>query len=304
MREDDVFFDRERADVLRFGDADLAFDLAFVFDFDFDAARDFEAAFDLDFVADFDFDFDFERDDADFAFDFAFVLDFALELFDRPPVFFVLDFFVLDFFARDDLFALDFFRELADLRRAEVERRRGSAADCSSSPDDSSSEPISFFATPTAAGIATPSAVPATTFCAVDRPSSSSFDMVTSRAPTSRGALRHFASLNASMNFGTIRSRRISGPCVATYLPAASAASSAIGSSTSAAASQLVAAADARMPFDFFAFSFSELPLPFSLERSWSCENALRTAYVAAVVAAAAAAAFSAVLPEPLGSFS
>jgi len=49
--------------------------------------------------------------------------------------------------------------------------------------DSSSSELMSFFATPTAAGIATPSAVPATTFLVVDRPSSSLFDMVTSRDP-------------------------------------------------------------------------------------------------------------------------
>jgi hypothetical protein len=42
--------------------------------------------------------------------------------------------------------------------------------------------------------------------------------MVTSCAPASTRL--YFAAFNASMNFGTIRSRRISGPCVATYLPA------------------------------------------------------------------------------------
>jgi hypothetical protein len=49
-------------------------------------------------------------------------------------------------------------------------------------------------------------------------PSSSSPAMVTSCALASTRL--YFASFNASMNFGTIRSRRISGPCVATYLPA------------------------------------------------------------------------------------
>jgi hypothetical protein len=41
----------------------------------------------------------------------------------------------------------------------------------SSSPSPESPSPISFFATPTAAGIATPNAAPATTLCVVDRPS-------------------------------------------------------------------------------------------------------------------------------------
>jgi len=79
----------------------------------------------------------------------------------------------------------------------------------SSSP---SSELISFFATPTAAGIATPSAVPATTFWVVERPSSSLFAMVTSRGPRLRRCAVYFASLNVSMNFGMIRSRSTSGP--------------------------------------------------------------------------------------------
>jgi hypothetical protein len=96
-------------------------------------------------------------------------------------------------------------REPVDLRELDVFRRvppRPLVLDlppCDAPPDSpsppssdessSSSEPISFRATPTAAGIATPSAVPATTFCVVESPSSSSFDMVTSRTPPLSGAL-------------------------------------------------------------------------------------------------------------------
>src|SRR5439155_13939228 len=111
--------------------------------------------------------------------------------------------------------------------------------------------------------------------------------------------LLYFASLNASMNFGTTRSRITSGPCSARYLPADSAASSAIGTSTSAAASQLLAAAEERIE------DAPERREPFELaSRLWdfpepSCESARRMAYVAAPPAAAAAAAASAVFRLP-----
>jgi len=213
-----------------------------VFDFVFVAER-LELALALDFVEVFVFAFVF---DLAFAFDedFAFAFDFTFELaFD----------FTFDFaFAFDDERPVGL-RPVVDrpLRR-------------SSSSPSSSFEPISFFATPTAAGIATPSAVPATTFCLVDSIWSSSFAM----SPPTRlpEATRCYAaSLNASMNFGMMRSRRISGPCVATYFPAASAASSAIGSRTSDAASQLVAAAEAMRPDPDRFFDFDvpfEVPLP------------------------------------------
>jgi hypothetical protein len=132
----------------------------------------------LDFVFALEVDltlvFDVER----FAFDPDFVFDRALV-------------FVLDFaFAFDDVFDLvldDLPRE--DVFRVELPRPRVDRRPLPSPPPsspESSSELRSFFATPTAAGIATPSAVPATTFLVVDRPSSSSFDMLTSRAPASR----------------------------------------------------------------------------------------------------------------------
>ena len=47
--------------------------------------------------------------------------------------------------------------------------------DVSSFPSSSEESPISFFATPTAAGTATPTAAPATTFFVVDIPSDPSF---------------------------------------------------------------------------------------------------------------------------------
>jgi hypothetical protein len=179
----------------------------------------------------------------------------------------------------------------------------------SSSPP--SPPPRSFFATTAAAGTARPIAVPATTFVGVDSPcsscSSSSFDMVASLgAPAVELgdlARRYFASLNPSMNFGTIRSRTISGPCFARYLPAASAASSAIGSSASAAASQLVAAADASIDGELAPFPFGDEEPPSSRSSPFdlppSCERIRLTAYVAAPVAAAAAAAFNAALATP-----
>ena len=162
----------ERDDVFVF-----AFDLAFVALFDveraveaFDFARDFvvDLVFDFAFVV----DFDLERDEL-FAFDLAFVFVFA---------------FAFDFaFEREPLEREAAFLRAPLFRVLLVRRDAGRCAEpspCSSSP--SSSDPISFLATPTAAGIATPSAVPATTFCVVERPSSSSFDMLTSRAPASR----------------------------------------------------------------------------------------------------------------------
>jgi hypothetical protein len=251
----------------------LVFDLALVFDFAL------LAVFDLDRLAVFDFDFDLV---------FVFAFDLEPDVFERE----------VDFLRAEDV------RELGARRDEPPPRpREEPSSEPSPASSSSSSEPMSFFATPTAAGIATPSAVPATTFCAVDRPSSSSFDMLTSCATAAATRLpRYLASLNASMNFGTIRSRTISGPCVATYLPAAAAASSASGRSTSDAASQLVAAADARMPEPAARFDLDPFDPPLLCDRSSpslsSCASAFRTAIVAAVVAAAAAAAFSAVFPE------
>jgi hypothetical protein len=79
-------------------------------------------------------------------------------------------------------------REAVERARDETRRRVGSAAPDSScapaSSEASSSEspfPISFFATPTAAGIATPIAAPAATFFGVDIPSScSSIELLSS----------------------------------------------------------------------------------------------------------------------------
>jgi len=245
--EDAADFRFEEPVDFRFDDADLRFvdaDFRFV-DADFrfvDADLRFVDA-DLRFDdADFRFveaDFRFE-DEADFRFDAVPLLDAVLRL-AEPPLRVVFRFepdFVVDFerdfppavFERE----LDAFRdearlpELFDLRELVRERpleivRRPPPRELDPDPSeplspppspssDSSSEPISFLATPTAAGIATPSAVPATTFCVVERPSSSSFDMITSRTPSPQRRTRYLASLNASMNFGTIRSRRISGP--------------------------------------------------------------------------------------------
>src|SRR5690349_23350321 len=105
------------------------------------------------------------------------------------------------------------------------------------------------------------------------------------------------------MNFGTIRSRTISGPCVARYFPAASAASSAIGRSASEAASQLVAAADARMDGELPPLLPRDEEPPSSRSSPFdlppSCDRMRLTAYVAAPVAAAAAAAFNAALAVP-----
>jgi len=164
---------------------DLAFDEAlFVFrravDFDFELDLEADFAFALDFARDFDVDLDFDADvdlDFDFAFDVDFDLDFAFDL----------D-FDLDLAFADDFVRAPLFLDVDALRRDPPREPEPAAAPSSSdSPSpSSSSEPISFFATPTAAGIATPSAVPATTFCVVERPSSSSFDMLTSRAPASR----------------------------------------------------------------------------------------------------------------------
>jgi len=99
-----------------------------------------------------------------------------------------LDLLPLDLLPLDllllDLLPLDEPRADEPLRfRVEPPVARSLSFESSSS---SWSEPISFLATPTAAGIATPSAVPATTFCVVDRPSSS-FDMVTSEGPRLSG---------------------------------------------------------------------------------------------------------------------
>jgi len=131
-----------------------------------------------------------EPEDLRFAAGFAFDPEAALALavVARELVFFaVLAFFAVLGLREPDVVGLrepDVVRpdELrADvLRRLEVEPPDSRPLSLESS---SPSEPISFLATPTAAGIATPSAVPATTFLVVDRPSSSLFDMVTSRDP-------------------------------------------------------------------------------------------------------------------------
>jgi hypothetical protein len=282
--EDEALFRFEDEPELRFDEADFRLDEEPLFDFDLDEPADFDFERDFepdDFVFervfepdDFDFervfepdDFDFERvfepDDFDFERDFEpddfdFERDFEPDDFDFErdvePDDFDLD---LDLEPEDFDFDFDFEPEAFDFeldvfRRAPPPPREPDREPCDSadppspSSDSSSSEPISFLATPTAAGIATPSAVPATTFCVVESPSSSSFDMVTFPHAFHSAAHCYLASLNASMNFGTIRSLTTSGACVARYFPAASAASSAIGSSTSDAAFQLVAAADVR----------------------------------------------------------
>jgi hypothetical protein len=68
-------------------------------------------------------------------------------------------------------------RELDPPLRAPALRREAAVArrpaDSRSGSSDDSSSPISFFATPTAAGIATPTAAPAATFFVVDIPSCS-----------------------------------------------------------------------------------------------------------------------------------
>jgi hypothetical protein len=87
----------------------------------------------------------------------------------------------------------------------------------------SSLSPISFLATPTAAGTAMPSAAPATTFLPVDMPSFVvvfHFDL-----PFVDLRAQPRASLNESINLGMIRSLTKSGPFFARYSPAAPAAS-------------------------------------------------------------------------------
>jgi hypothetical protein len=177
-----------------------------------------------------------------------------------------------------------------------------------SSPPSSSS-PINFFATVTAAGIATPSAAPATTFCGVDMPSSSSERSLSCSSAIALTSSSHgqLASLNASMNRGTIRSRTTSGAFSATYLPADSAKSSASGKRTPDAAFHALAAAADTTPVapspspcdrDFFLLSRSPESSSRLPSSSWWL-NAFRAASVAAPVAAAAAAALSAVLRAP-----
>jgi len=281
---------RDRGRELRFfaDDFRLADDFRFADDFAFDFEDDFVFVFDrgeadLDFDLAFDFDADFvfvfDRGEADFDFDFAFVLDFEADfvfVFDRDDADFVFVF--EDDFDFDADFALVFVLREDDVfpLRLEVERREPPdrwVPPCSSEP--SSSFPSSFFATPTAAGMATPIAAPAATFFGVDNPCPSVW--------SSSGGIGYAASLNASMNFGMMRSRTISGPWVARYFPAASAASSAIGMSASAAASQLVAAAEARMPDELPLFerpppSASRSPPSPRDEPPLSCERTFLTA--------------------------
>jgi hypothetical protein len=264
---DAVFFARDPADlVFRFAAADVLRFADDVLRFADDVLR---FADDVDRLA-ADAVFFFAREDADFVFRRA---DDAV-FFARDPV----------FFAREDA---DFvLRDAEDCRDDDV---------LFLSPSSESSSLMSFLATPTAAGIATPRAVPAAIFAGVESPCCSSSSAIQNLLCVARG---YAASLNASMNAGTILSRTTSGPCVARYFPAASAASSAIGRSASAAASQLVAAADARNDCGPPPLFLSDDPSS-SLLEPLSCERTFFTAYVAAPVAAAAAAAFSAALVTP-----
>ena len=78
-------------------------------------------------------------------------------------------------------------RELAARARVGVDRRCEEGSPCSSRPPSSSSEspfPMIFFAIPTAAGTATPSAAPAAIFFGVESPSSSSVDITSSSSAT------------------------------------------------------------------------------------------------------------------------
>jgi hypothetical protein len=94
-------------------------------------------------------------------------------------------------FLRDD--AVDFFavllrrpvllRRVLFLRVLDAERLLVGAS-CSPTPESSSPLLRNFFATPTAAGTATPSAAPAAIFFGVERPSSSPFDMTSSSVAT------------------------------------------------------------------------------------------------------------------------
>lgn len=199
----------------RFRELRLCEAAAFAFAADFRFIADFDFAADFRFVTDFAredetarpdvfrFPLVFERVDEvvvfdrDLAFDLAFVFDFedALLVFEDALFDFVFDPVDLD---RDVDFLrapeADGFRDRDGWREVDPP----SPPSPSPSPAGSSLDPISFFATPTAAGIATPSAVPATTFCVVESPSSSSSDMLTSRALASRlRASRYMASLNA-----------------------------------------------------------------------------------------------------------
>jgi hypothetical protein len=167
VERDEPVFDFDRADDFLEPERDvealaLDFEPLFVF------------VFDRDELFDFDFDFDFDDELFDFDRDFDFDFDFEEDF--RPPD--------VEVFRPEVLRELELFLDPDPLRRVDPPRRPelDSSPSPESSPSPSSSEPISFLATPTAAGIATPSAVPATTFCVVERPSSSSFDMLTSCA--------------------------------------------------------------------------------------------------------------------------
>jgi hypothetical protein len=213
LRRDDVLFVREpvfAADlvfVLVFALAVLVFVLVFARDLDALFAAVFFLALLLRvaplFVLDFDALLVFDLDallaavfDFDALFRFAVLLRFAV----------LFRFAVLLRF-EDAVVVLR--RVVPDLR-APVERALVPLS-LSLSPSLSSSwspPPSSFFATTAAAGTARPIAVPATTFCGVERPSFSSWSSSLAMVDSPR----HFDSLNASMNFGTIRSRTISGP--------------------------------------------------------------------------------------------
>jgi hypothetical protein len=192
---------------------------------------------------------------------------------------------------------------LPDVRRAPAEARvppelrEPSPSPCSLCSLCSSPWLISFFATLTAAGTATPKAAPATTFFVVDIPSSSASISHTSHVVAGSRHLSR-ALLNDSMKRGTMRSVTMSGAFWATNLPSAPAASSAAGPSASRAASQ---PPDAIEPNMVPPWRLLLEPPPFCerwpFELPPSPESAFRAMIAAAPAAAAAAAA--AFRPEP-----
>jgi hypothetical protein len=174
----DVFVFREAAVfVFRFRLAVAAFVLDFVLA--------------LDFVFDFDFDFDVaafrrvaelparEVDAFFFRLEDFFAPDAALRDEDAEVRFRDAVFrFVADFLAEPEVFLFRIVVERPALLLRERDVRPAAERAELSPASSSESLPMSFFATPTAAGIATPSAVPAAIFCGVDSPCCSSSSSV------------------------------------------------------------------------------------------------------------------------------
>jgi len=168
FREAAVFVFRFRLAVAAFV-FDFVLDLDFVFVFDFDVAA-FRRVAELPAR---EVDAFFFRLEDFFAPDAA-LRDEDAEVRFRDAVFR----FVADFLADPEVFL---FRVVGErpallLRERDV-RPAAERAELSPAPS-SESLPMSFFATPTAAGIATPSAVPAAIFCGVDSPCCSSSSSV------------------------------------------------------------------------------------------------------------------------------